>query len=100
MNSVEQDEIGSGATVVVGIAELVTCEEAFVGGRGGDSLGIVRDAAVVVEGGRIAWIGPASRAPAAENRIDLGAGPSSRDSSTHTPIWSSPAIARRSSRPE
>lgn len=72
MNSVEQDEIGSGATVVVGIAELVTCEEAFVGGRGGDSLGIVRDAAVVVEGGRIAWIGPASRAPAAENRIDLG----------------------------
>jgi imidazolonepropionase len=46
------------------IGELVTCT------GGPDRLGIVRDAAVVVEGDRIAWIGSAREAPAADERID------------------------------
>jgi imidazolonepropionase len=36
------------------------------------ALGVRRDAAVVLAGGRIAWIGPASAAPAADARVDCG----------------------------
>ena len=47
--------------VVTGIGELVTHDPAH-----GPGLGLVHDAAVVVEAGRVAWTGPASRAPAAD----------------------------------
>jgi imidazolonepropionase len=47
--------------VVAGIGELVTNDP---------HLGIVHDAAVVVDGDRIAWIGPSSKAPAADDRLD------------------------------
>ncbi|MFI5936807.1 imidazolonepropionase [Actinoplanes sp. NPDC051494] len=47
--------------LVTGIGELTTHD---------DELGTLRDAAVVVDGDRIAWVGPASRAPAADERID------------------------------
>jgi imidazolonepropionase len=46
------------------IGELVTNDE------GEGPLGILRDAAVVVDGDRIAWIGPRTEAPAADARID------------------------------
>jgi imidazolonepropionase len=56
------------STLVTNIAELVTNDPEL-----GDSpLGVVADAAVVVADGRIAWVGPAARAPAADGRIDLG----------------------------
>ncbi len=48
------------------IGELVTNDP----GEGDGLLGIVRDAAVVIDGDRIAWVGPASAAPAADARID------------------------------
>jgi imidazolonepropionase len=49
------------------IGELVT----NVAGNGaGGPLGLRRDAAVLIEDGRIAWIGPARYAPAADRRID------------------------------
>lgn len=54
------------ATLVTGIAELVTCA--------GDQVGEValrHDVALVTEGDRIAWIGPASQAPAADHRVDV-----------------------------
>jgi imidazolonepropionase len=35
-------------------------------------LGEIPDAALVIEGGRLAWIGAAARAPAADTAIDLG----------------------------
>ncbi|RLK23258.1 imidazolonepropionase [Micromonospora sp. M71_S20] len=50
------------------IGELVTND---VGGEGGP-LGIRRDVALLVEEGRVAWIGPSRDAPAADRRIDAG----------------------------
>jgi imidazolonepropionase len=53
--------------LVSGIAELVTCD-----GRGDDRLGVRHDAALVIEDGLVSWIGPASAAPPADRRIDVG----------------------------
>jgi imidazolonepropionase len=55
------------STVVTGIGELVTCD-----GSTPDLLGIRTDAAVVVEDGYAAWLGPASKAPTADRRVDVG----------------------------
>nr|WP_229708714.1 imidazolonepropionase [Knoellia flava] len=49
------------------MGELVTC----VAEPRDRDLGIVRDAALVVEDGRVAWLGPAADAPAADRRLDL-----------------------------
>ncbi|WP_350350060.1 imidazolonepropionase [Agromyces sp. G08B096] len=46
--------------LLTGIGELVTNDPAP--GRAGGPLGIVRDAAVLVEDGRVAWVGPAAHA--------------------------------------
>ena len=48
------------------IGELTTHDGDLGEGPGGR----LRDAAVVVEGERIAWVGPAAHAPAADDRID------------------------------
>jgi imidazolonepropionase len=55
--------------LIDGISELVTNDPAA---GDGTPLGLLRDAAVVVTGDRIAWTGPAADAPAADERIDLG----------------------------
>ncbi len=54
--------------LVTGIGELVTNDE-----RAGDGspLGIVRDAAVVVENGKVAWVGEALSAPTADTAYDV-----------------------------
>ncbi len=54
--------------LLTGIAELVT-NDASVGD--GSRLGVVERAAVVVEAGRVAWVGAASDAPEADQRLDL-----------------------------
>ncbi|GHG48145.1 imidazolonepropionase [Sinomonas cellulolyticus] len=38
----------------------------------GEGAGVLRDAAVVLDGERIAWVGPARHAPAADERFDAG----------------------------
>lgn len=53
--------------VLTGIGELVTNDPAH-----GDGLGLVRDAAVVVEGRTVAWTGPRAQAPAGDTALDLG----------------------------
>ncbi len=56
-----------GALLVTGIGELVTCD-----GSGPEGLGTRTAAAVVVEGGRVAWVGDVAGAPAADRRLDVG----------------------------
>ncbi|MGW1344531.1 imidazolonepropionase [Kribbella sp. NPDC002412] len=53
--------------LLTGIGSLVTNDSA----RGG-LLGEVRDAALVVEGGKVAWVGARREAPAADQAVDLG----------------------------
>jgi len=54
-------------TVITNIASLVTNDPSL-----GDTspLGLIQDAAVVIDGDRIAWIGETSKAPATDNRVD------------------------------
>ncbi|WP_308257915.1 imidazolonepropionase [Pseudonocardia lacus] len=54
---------------MTGIGELVTNDP---GVGDGSALGVLRDAAVVVQGGRVAWVGAAAAAPAVDERRDLG----------------------------
>jgi imidazolonepropionase len=51
------------STLVTGIAELVTNDP---------SVGVVHDAALVVDDGSVAWVGSAGDAPPADRRTDLG----------------------------
>jgi len=50
------------STVITGIGELTTND---------DELGTLADAAVVVDGDRIAWVGQAGSAPEADERVDV-----------------------------
>ncbi|MGW2868221.1 imidazolonepropionase [Kitasatospora sp. NPDC001225] len=55
-------------TLITGIGSLVTNDP----GQGAGPLGLLTDAAVVVDGGTVAWVGPAAQAPAADERFDAG----------------------------
>jgi imidazolonepropionase len=70
-----------GATLVTGIAQLVTNDPSW-----GGPLGVVDDAAVVVDDGMVAWVGPAAEAPDADRAHDVGGRavvPGFVDSHTH-----------------
>ncbi|APH00648.1 imidazolonepropionase [Janibacter indicus] len=54
------------STLVTNIGELVTCD-----GTGEGGVGTRTGHALVVDAGRIAWVGPASSAPAADSVIDV-----------------------------
>ncbi|WP_406348475.1 imidazolonepropionase [Streptomyces sp. NBC_00144] len=53
-------------TLVTNIGSLVTNDPSL----GAGLLGLLRDAAVLIEGTDIAWVGPAGTAPAADRRVD------------------------------
>ena len=57
--------------LLTGIGSLVT-NDPTRGGEGVGRIGEMRDAAVLIEGGRFAWVGARSGAPAADERFDLG----------------------------
>ena len=54
--------------LLTGIAELVTNDPV----HDGTPLGLLHDAAVVLEGRRVAWVGPRASAPVADAARDLG----------------------------
>ena len=54
--------------LLTNIGELVTNDPR----HDGTPLGLVHDAAVVIEGDRVAWVGPRASAPAADTARDLG----------------------------
>jgi len=56
------------STLVTGIGELVTNDLSL----GSGLLGVRTDAALVVDGGTVAWVGDGSDAPAADDRVDVG----------------------------
>jgi len=56
------------ATLITGIGELVTNDPAV---GDGSALGVLSGAAIVAVEGRIAWLGAAADAPAADERTDL-----------------------------
>lgn len=68
----------SDSTVVTGIVELATghpqpVENSSLTESSPDvRLSVLRNAAIVVQDGRIAWVGPANQAPVADTRLDLG----------------------------
>ncbi|MBK3645673.1 amidohydrolase family protein, partial [Streptomyces sp. MBT33] len=59
----------SSSTVITNIATLVTNSPSL---GDGSPLGLIQDAAVVIEGDRVAWTGESSKAPATDNRVDAG----------------------------
>ncbi|MER7794668.1 imidazolonepropionase [Streptomyces sp. NPDC097640] len=56
------------ATAIIDISTLVTNDPSL----GEGPLGLIQDAAVVMEDDRIAWIGDSSKAPATDNQVDAG----------------------------
>ena len=55
--------------LVTGIGQLVTNDPTL---GDGSPLGTVHDASLVVEGGRVAWVGPTAKAPSADTAYDVG----------------------------
>ena len=56
------------SVAITNIGRLVTNDQSL----GAGLLGELRDAALVLEGGRVAWVGSSADAPAADSRIDAG----------------------------
>ncbi|WP_229890878.1 imidazolonepropionase [Streptomyces lavendofoliae] len=61
--------VAATATAITNIASLVTNDPSL---GDGSPLGLIQDAAVVIDGDRVVWIGETSKAPATDNRFDAG----------------------------
>jgi imidazolonepropionase len=57
------------ATLITGIGQLVTCDP---GAGDGSILGVLEDAALVLEADSVAWVGARAGAPAADASVDVG----------------------------
>ncbi|WP_432128559.1 imidazolonepropionase [Streptomyces sp. bgisy082] len=61
--------VATPATAIVNIASLVTNDPSL---GDGTPLGLIQNAAVVIEGDRVVWVGESSKAPTTDNRVDAG----------------------------
>ena len=77
-----------------GIGELVT-NDPHAGD--GSALGVITDAALLVDGATIAWVGPKAAAPDADQRVDWAGRACYPASSTVMRTWFSQAIGPPSS---
>ncbi len=68
---VRRDRPRTGSLLVTGIGELVTCDPARAGDGDDGVLGLLHDAAVVLDEGRVAWVGPMDDAPATDDVLDV-----------------------------
>ncbi|MGW6395638.1 imidazolonepropionase [Streptomyces sp. NPDC055103] len=59
--------VATAATAIVNIASLVTNDPSL---GDGSPLGLIQNAAVVIEGDRVVWVGESSKTPATDNRVD------------------------------
>ncbi|WP_405555194.1 imidazolonepropionase [Streptomyces sp. NBC_01171] len=59
----------SSSTAITNIATLVTNDPSL---GDGSPLGLIQDAALVIDGERVVWAGESSKAPATDNRLDAG----------------------------
>ena len=57
------------STRLTGIGQLVTCDPSA---GDGSPLGVIPDAALVLDGSKVAWVGRAGDAPDADEQVDLG----------------------------
>ena len=57
------------STRLTGIGQLVTCDPTV---GDGSALGVIPDAALVLDGSKVAWVGRAIDAPDADEQVDLG----------------------------
>ena len=57
------------STRLTGIGQLVTCDPSA---GDGSPLGVIPDAALVLDGSKVAWVGRAVDAPDADEQVDLG----------------------------
>lgn len=60
------------STLITNIGELVTNDPQYDALPSAGRLGVVLDAALVIEGSQVAWIGPAAEAPATDTSHDAG----------------------------
>ncbi|PVE07530.1 imidazolonepropionase [Streptomyces scopuliridis] len=58
-----------GTTALTNIASLVTNDPSL---GDGTPIGLIQDAAVVIDGDRVVWVGESSKAPATDNAVDAG----------------------------
>lgn len=56
-------------TAITNIAALVTNDPSL---GDGSPIGLIQDAAVVIDGDRVIWVGESSKAPATDNAVDAG----------------------------
>ncbi|MFB6979711.1 imidazolonepropionase [Streptomyces scopuliridis] len=59
----------AGTTALTNIASLVTNDPSL---GDGTPIGLIQDAAVVIDGDRVVWVGDSSKAPATDNAVDAG----------------------------
>lgn len=74
------------STLLRGIAQLVTLDPRHGANAATDELGVIEDAALIIDDGVIAWTGPAAQAPEADDATDCGGGaviPGFVDSHSH-----------------
>ncbi|MEU0524303.1 imidazolonepropionase [Streptomyces niveus] len=69
VNTPASTAVNTPTTAITNIAALVTNDPSL---GDGSPIGLIQDAAVVIGGDRVVWVGESSKAPATDNAVDAG----------------------------